>query len=87
MTRFIETEQSINNCDEDISNIVSHCQNNSDCENEQFSLNTWSGKPNGKCVKSSLFDFIKVCEITGWCPTEKDRFRLVIIIIIIILFK
>ena len=33
---------------------------------------TFLGFPNGKCIKSSLLNTTKVCEVFAWCPVENS---------------
>lgn len=71
MTNFVETRQKQDLCDEDETKSDALCNDDQDCLNKHF-LNTWDGLPTGRCIESSVNSTIKVCEISSWCPIERE---------------
>lgn len=71
MSNFVETRQTQSQCDEDYNEVDCECQTDSDCS-KKLPTNSWNGIPTGNCIKSSVNESIKVCEIESWCPIERE---------------
>lgn len=71
MSNFVETRQTQSQCDEDYNEVDCECQTDSDCSTK-VPTNSWNGIPTGNCIKSSVNESVKVCEIESWCPIERE---------------
>ncbi|CAF0928527.1 unnamed protein product [Brachionus calyciflorus] len=72
MTNFVETRQSQDLCDEDYTKVDCLCEQDEDCMNHLSVNNAWNGIPTGRCIESSINSTFKVCEISTWCPVERE---------------
>ncbi|PRD22779.1 UNVERIFIED_CONTAM: P2X purinoceptor 4 [Trichonephila clavipes] len=67
----ITSNQTQGKCPEDITVPGAKCKSDIDCL-QGLPLITGNGVLTGNCVTSDVNSTVKVCEIRGWCPVERD---------------